>query len=54
MSEYHKVGEVEAYLMTELDCGPNCWTGLLDLTCSCHMTSIQSNVVNLVTLTALL
>ena len=28
MSEYHKVGEVEVYLMTELDCGPNCWTGL--------------------------
>ena len=29
------------------------WTGLLDLICSYHMTSIQSNIINLVTVNAL-
>ena len=37
-----------SYLITGLDCGLEWWTGLLDLICSYHMTSIQSNV-NLVT-----
>ena len=31
----------------------DCWTGLLDLICSYYTTSIQSNVVNLVTVNAL-
>ena len=39
------------YLITGLDCGLDCWTGLIS---SYHMTSIQSNVANLVTVTTLL
>ena len=31
----------------------DCWTGLLDLICLYYMTSIQSNVVNLVTVNVL-
>ena len=44
---------IRSYLITGLDCGLDYWTGLmdglLDLICSYHMTSIQSNVINLVT-----
>jgi len=32
----------------------NHWTGLLDLMCLYHLTSIQANVINLVAVTALL
>lgn len=42
-----------SYLTTGLNCELDCWTGLLDFICSCHMISIQLNVLNSVTLTVL-
>ena len=45
--------KMKLYPITGLDCGLDCWTGSLDLICSYHLTSTQSEVLNLLTLTAL-